>query len=298
MISTNTILAVGSIAIDSIKTPNGNKDNILGGSASFFSIASSVLSTTSIVGVIGEDYPESGLNLHSSRGINIKDIQVSKGKTFRWGGKYNSDYSKRDTLFTELGVFENFTPYINNDNRDADFVFLGNIQPSLQLEVSKMVNKPKYIISDTMNLWIDLFPEQLLNVINISDVFLINHEEAIQLSGSNNIEIAAKKFLDMGPMVVIIKLGSDGCYVAQKSIQKYIPVFPIKKLIDPTGAGDSFAGGLIGCLASENTDNFIEAAIFGSAMASFGVENFGLEGLLNITKKSLFQRINKIKSLI
>ncbi len=298
MINTNTILAVGSIAIDSIETPNGNKSNVLGGSASFFSIAASVLSTTSIVGIIGEDYPDSGLNLHLSRGINIKDVQVSKGKTFRWGGKYNSDYSKRDTLFTELGVFEKFKPYISADNRDTSFVFLGNIQPSLQLEVSQMVNKPKYIISDTMNLWIDLFPDQLHHVIKKSDVFLINHEEAIQLSGSDNIEIAARKFLDMGPKVVVIKLGSDGCYVAQSSITKYIPVFPINKLIDPTGAGDSFAGGFIGYLALENTDDFIEAAITGSAMASYCVESFGFEGLLNITPKSLHQRINKIKSLI
>lgn len=290
-----TILVVGSIAIDTLETPMGIRNDILGGSASFFSVAASLLAPIKMVGVVGGDYPEKGRDMFLSRGINIENVQVADGKTFRWGGRYSDDYLLRDTLFTELGVFGSFSPEIKADDRHSPFVFLGNIQPSLQLKVADLMISPEYIISDTMNLWIDLFPEKLNDVIKKSDVFLINQEEAEQLSGTADVFTASKIFLEMGPDVIVIKMGADGSFLAQKNKNVFVPAYPIEKLIDPTGAGDSFAGGFVGCLSKQPVPNFIESVICGSAMASFCVEGFGLESLMCASHKQLAARIDKIK---
>ena len=291
-----TILAVGSIAIDTLQTPNGNRENILGGSATYFAMAASLFAPVKLVGVVGNDYPETGWQLFKSRNINMDNVQVDNGKTFRWGGKYNHDYSMRETLFTKLGVFESFSPVIQQADCHVPLIFLGNIHPSLQLDVAHRAVSAEYIVSDTMNLWIDLCPEILKEVLGMSSIFLLNHEEALQLTGVKDIPLAAAKLRDSGPDIIIIKMGSEGAYMSFEDRAYYFPVFPVKKVIDPTGAGDSFAGGFMGYLAQTIKPDFIEAVLTGSAMASYSVENFGPESLLHVTKENLDERIAVIKS--
>ena len=290
-----TILAVGSIAIDTLQTPNGDRDNVLGGSATYFSLAAGMYAPVKLVGVVGNDYPKAGWQLFKSHNINIDNVQVLDGKTFRWGGKYNHDYSSRETLFTELGVFESFSPVIRSEDRQSPLVFLGNIQPDLQLEVAQSVTSAEYIVSDTMNLWIDLCPDKVKEVLEVSRIFLINHEEAIQFTGIKDIPDAARMLHSSGPEVVVIKMGAKGAYLSFNDRALYIPVFPVERVVDPTGAGDSFAGGFMGCIARAGTPDFIEAVLAGSAVASFGVENFGPESLLNVTRKILDGRITSIR---
>ena len=293
-----TILAVGSIAIDAVQTPNGNRDNILGGSATYFSLAAGLFTPVKLVGVVGNDYPDAGWRLLSSRNINTDNVQIVNGKTFRWGGKYNHDYSFRDTLFTELGVFESFSPDVREADRQSPLVFLGNIQPDLQLDVARSTISAEYIVSDTMNLWIDICPDKVKEVLAISRIFLLNHEEAFQFTGINDIPAAANHLLSLGPEIVIIKMGADGAYLSFKDRGYFIPVFPVEKVIDPTGAGDSFAGGLMGFIALSDKPDFVEAALVGSAMASYSVENFGPESLLKVTKEGLNKRVQAIRGRV
>ena len=290
-----TILAVGSIAIDTIQTPNGNRDNILGGSATYFALAAGIFAPVKLVGVVGNDYPKEGWKLFKSHNINIDNVQVVDGKTFRWGAKYSHDYSSRDTLFTELGVFESFSPVIRRKDCQSPLVFLGNILPDLQLEVAQSMTSVEYIVSDTMNLWIDLCPNKVKEVLAVSHIILINHEEAIQFTGIKDIPGAACMLHSSGPEVVVIKMGANGAYLSYNERAHYFPVFPVERVVDPTGAGDSFAGGFMGCLARMEKPDFIEAVLAGSAVASFGVENFGPESLLNVTRKSLDGRIASIR---
>ena len=296
MHSGKTILAVGSIAIDTLETPNGNRKNILGGSASYFAIAAGLLAPVKLVGVVGDDYPEEGWQMFKSRSINTDNVHTKSGKTFRWGGKYSDDYTTRDTLFTELGVFEKFSPKIKKEDYNSPLVFLGNIQPDLQLAVAKLTSKADYIVSDTMNLWIDLFPDRLDEVLSRTTIFLINHEEAQQYTGESDISNAAKKLLTAGPEIVVIKLGAEGAFLATENNEVFIPVYPVEQVLDPTGAGDSFAGGFMGYLAQTNAPDFIDAVVMGSAMASFCVEGFGLESLLLAAPMLLNERVKKIKS--
>ncbi len=290
-----TILAIGSIAIDTLQTPNGNRDNILGGSATYFSLAAGMFAPVKLVGVVGNDYPKAGWRLLKSHNINIDNVQVMDGKTFRWGGKYNHDYSSRETLFTELGVFESFSPVIRSEDCQSPLVFLGNIQPDLQLEVARSMMSAEYIVSDTMNLWIDLCPDKVKEVLAVSRIVLINHEEVVQFTGIKNIPDAARVLHSSGPEIVVVKMGAEGAYLSFNDRALYVPAFPVKRVIDPTGAGDSFAGGFMGCLAGTGKPDFIEAVLTGSAVASFGIENFGPESLLNVTRKSLNGRIASIR---
>ncbi len=290
-----TILAVGSIAIDTLQTPNGNRENILGGSATYFSLAAGLFSPVKLVGVVGNDFPDAGWQLFKSRKVNTDNVQVVAGKTFRWGGKYNQDYSSRDTLFTELGVFKSFSPVIRDKDCRSPFVFLGNIQPDLQLDVARLALSAEYIVIDTMNLWIDLYLDTLKEVLEISNIFILNHEEAFQFTGIKDIPGAAVNLHAAGPEIVIIKMGADGAYLSFKGGALYVPVFPVKKVLDPTGSGDSFAGGFMGYLAQAERPNFVEAVLAGSAMASFCVENFGPESLLNFTIEDLNERISSIR---
>ena len=290
-----TILAVGSIALDTIETPNGTRKNLFGGSASYFSIAASLIAPIKMVGVVGTDFPADGWSMFKSRGINTDNVQTQSGKTFRWGGKYNSDYSLRDTLFTELGVFENFIPSIRTQDCDSPLVFLGNIQPDLQLRVAALAADAEYIVSDTMNLWIDLFPKTLNDVLGLSTIFLINHEESEQLTGETDLARAGQKLLSAGPKVVVIKRGGCGAYLVYKNNEFFVPAFPVKKVLDPTGAGDSFAGGFMGYLSQTNKPDFLEAVCVGSAMASFCVEGFGVGSLLQTTAELVSKRVVAIK---
>ena len=295
----NSILAVGSIALDSIDTPNGKKNNILGGSATHFSLAASFFTNVKIVGVVGNDFPNKAWKLFESKKINLDNLTISNGKTFRWGGRYNNDYSKRDTIFTHLGVFEHFVPKINSTDLNSKFIFLGNIQPDLQLAVAEQVLSPKLIVTDTMNLWIDLNPKILIKVLKRSNIFLLNDEEAYQFTGEKKPEIAAKQLHKHGPETIIIKMGSKGSYLSSKNISAYIPAFLIDSVIDPTGAGDSFAGGFLGFLSNANNKpNIIDAVITGSAIASFCVEGFGVERLQSITINEINNRKQQIQSNI
>ena len=247
------------------------------------------------MGVVGNDYPESGWQLFKSRNINTDNIQIVDGNTFRWGGKYNHDYTSRDTLFTKLGVFKSFSPTIRDDDCQIPLVFLGNIQPDLQLSVAKSMTSAQYIVSDTMNLWIDTCPEKVKEVLAISKIFFLNHEEAFQFTGVNDIHDAANHIHLAGPEIVVIKMGAKGAYLSIDSDGFYFPAFPVKTVVDPTGAGDSFAGGFMGYLAQTDDPDFIEAVLTGTAMASYSVENFGPESLLDITREGLDGRIAEIR---
>ena len=279
MANGKTILAVGSIAIDTLQTPAGSRSDVLGGSVLYFSIAAGLLTNIKIVGVVGNDFPEAGWQTIKSRGINVDNIQVLPGTTFRWGGKYNSDYSSRDTLFTDLGVFESFLPKIKDDDCYSPIVYLGNIQPELQIRVANMVYNSECVACDTMNLWIDLYSEKLHDVLKKSTIVFINHEEAEQFTGKLDVASAAKILHSAGPRVVVIKMGANGAYLSHRNKTAFIPAFPVERVLDPTGAGDTFAGGFMGCLAQAKKPDFVAAVIAGSAMASFCVEGFGLDSL-------------------
>ena len=287
------ILAVGSIAFDSIKTPNGDRDNILGGSCTYFSVAASHYAAVSIIGVVGDDFQDQEWNLFKKYNINTNSVEVKPGKTFSWGGKYNHDYSLRETLFTELGVFENFKPIIN-ESFNQPILYLGNIQPELQLDVINKIKCPHLIVADSMNLWIDLFPNQVWNLMEKVDIFMLNDEEAMQLTGKNNLEEISQDFLKRGPKIIIIKKGGDGSLVAYNNKISYVSAVPNTPVYDPTGAGDSFAGGVLGYIANHGLNDPVQAVIHGTAIASYTVSGFGLEELCKMTKDDLNKKINQI----
>ena len=287
-------LAVGSIALDTLETDARQQTDILGGSATFFAVAASLFAPVRLVGVVGSDYPEAGWRLFRERNVDVSDVQQVAGRTFRWGGRYSSDFSTRETLFTELGVFESFQPRINPINRQSGIVYLGNIQPSLQLAVCREMAGAPTVISDTMNLWIDRYPQQLQEVLAKTDIFLINDEEAAQLTGHEDLDSAARILLAAGPATVIIKQGREGALLAAGDSRRHVPIFPDVAVVDPTGAGDSFAGGLVGHLARHGLAELDRAVIVAAATASFTVEGFGLEGLLAATTAGIEQRADKI----
>ncbi len=287
------ILAVGSIAFDSIKTPNGDRDTILGGSCTYFSVAASHYADVSIIGVVGDDFKKEQWNLFKKYNINTKSVEIKPGKTFSWGGEYNHDYSYRETLFTELGVFENFKPTIN-ENFNQPILYLGNIQPELQFDVINKVESPHLIVADSMNLWIDLFPNQVWKLIEKVDIFMLNDEEAMQLTGKDNLEEISQDFLKIGPKIVIIKKGGDGSLIAYDNKISYVSVVPNTPVYDPTGAGDSFAGGIVGYIANHGLNDPVKAVMHGTAIASYTVSGFGLEELCKMSKDDLNQKINQI----
>ena len=293
-----TILGVGSLALDTLETPKGNREKILGGSSTYFAIATSMFAPLSLVGVVGNDFPQSAWDLFHNKGVDTKNIQVENGKTFQWGGKYSDDYSTRDTLFTELGVFETFSPQIQDDFRNTNILFLGNIHPSLLMNVLEQMQSIEMVVTDTMNLWIDLDKNGLMDVVSKTNMFLLNDEEALQLTGYSNIHDAGSYLLDKGPDIVVIKQGGNGSLIAYKDERIQIPVVPNIDVYDPTGAGDSFAGGLIGYIANESQTDIVEAVITGSAVASFTVSGFGVEGLLDANLEMIENRKKQIRDKI
>ncbi|MBI64900.1 MAG: sugar kinase [Candidatus Marinimicrobia bacterium] len=294
MKETNKIAAVGSVAFDTIETPNGSKQSLLGGSATYFGIASSYYTQTSLIGVVGTDFTNNEWDVFKKHNINTDSIEIVKGKTFSWGGRYSDNYSTRDTLFTELGVFENFKPNITQNIKNP-ILYLGNIQPELQFDVIKQIERPHLIAADSMNLWIDLFPKDVWKLITKVDILFLNDEEAIQLTGNNNINEIAEKFLTMGPNIIIIKLGSKGALLATKNSKTHISVVPDTTVIDPTGAGDSFAGGTLGYIARHGLKEMINAVKHGTTIASYTVSNFGINNLSNIEQKDFNQKLSLIK---
>lgn len=297
------LLVVGSVAFDAIETPFGKTDKILGGAATYIGIASSILNVKSgIVSVIGGDFPQADLDMLTARGVNIEGIEmVKEGKTFFWSGKYHNDLNSRDTLVTEVNVLENFDPKIPESMQDSEILMLGNLHPGVQLSVlERMKNRPKLVILDTMNFWMDSAWDTLMLMIAKTDVITINDEEARQLSGEYSLVKAAKKIHEMGPEFVIIKKGEHGALLFHDGKIFAIPALPLEEVFDPTGAGDTFAGGFAAYLAKKEDFSFEtmkSALIVGSAMASFTVEKFGTEKLQEVTEREMIGRIKNFKDL-
>ncbi len=297
------LLVVGSVAFDAIETPFGKTDKILGGAATYITLASSVLGVDSgIVSVVGGDFPDEDLNMLQKRGVNTEGIEIiPDGKTFFWSGKYHNDLNSRDTLVTEVNVLENFDPKIPVSMQEAEILMLGNLHPGVQLSVlEKMQARPKLVVLDTMNFWMDSAWEILVQMIAKTDIITINDEEARQLSGEYSLVKAAKKIHRMGPQYVIIKKGEHGALLFHDEKVFAIPALPLEEVFDPTGAGDTFAGGFVSYLAKKGTYDFEtmkSALIVGSAMASFTVEKFGTERLKEVTEAEIAERIQKFKEL-
>lgn len=297
------LLAVGTVAFDAIETPFGKTDKILGGAATFIGLAASALDTdVSLVSVIGGDFPQEYLDMLTSKNINIDGVEVVKdGKTFFWSGKYHNDLNSRDTLITELNVLADFDPKVPAHAADADVLLLGNLDPVVQLSVlERMAKKPQLVILDTMNFWMDIAWDNLMKVIVKTDVITINDEEARQLSGEYSLVKAAKKIHAMGPKYVIIKKGEHGALLFHEEKVFAIPALPLEDVFDPTGAGDTFAGGFAAYLTKKGDFGFESmktAIIVGSAMASFTVEKFGTERIQAVTKQELSNRILQFREL-
>lgn len=297
------LVIVGTVAFDAIETPFGKTDKILGGAATYIGLSASNFDIDSAaVSVVGGDFPQRYLDLLADRNVNTDGIEIVKeGKTFFWSGKYHNDMNSRDTLATELNVLEHFNPVVPEAYKDADVVMLGNLHPMVQQGVlDQMSKKPKLVILDTMNFWMDIALDDLHAVIKNVDVITINDEEARQLTGAYSLVVAARKIHDMGPKYVVIKKGEHGALLFHNSDMFYAPALPLENVFDPTGAGDTFAGGFSGYLA--NTEdysfkNMKNAVIYGSALASFCVEKFGTERMQNITKDDIKQRLKDFKKL-
>ncbi len=281
------ILVVGSLAYDTISTPQGKAERTLGGSANYFSLAASLYSKVRVVGVVGEDYHAGDLEMLKSRGIDTKGLQQQKGKTFHWTGQYKGDMNEAITLATDLNVFEHFNPEIPAEYRNSSYVFLANIDPILQLRVLEQIQKPKLVASDTMNFWIQSKLPELKNVLAKVDVLLVNETEADLISGAGNAIAAAEKILKLGPKAVVIKRGEYGFVLYSKEGYFVLPAFPIAEVVDPTGAGDTFAGAFFGYLAKQNRGYDLStlkaACIQGVLLSSFTVQAFGVERLKKLT---------------
>jgi len=298
------LLAVGTVAFDAIETPFGKTDKILGGSGTFVGLAAAQFGVqTGVVSVVGGDFPQAYLDMMNQRGINTEGVEiVEDGKTFFWSGKYHNDMNSRDTLVTELNVLADFTPIVPASFKDSAIVMLGNLHPLTQNSVLDQLNeKPKLVILDTMNFWMDAALEDLHSVLKRVDVITINDEEARQLSGEYSLVNAANKIHKMGPKFVIIKKGEHGALLFNKEEVFFAPALPLEEVFDPTGAGDSFAGGFIGYLEKTNDisfENMKRAVIYGSAIASFCVEKFGTQKLEEITENDLKERVQKFVNLV
>ena len=299
----NKLLAVGTVAFDAIETPFGKTDKILGGSGTFVGLAASQFGVkTGIVSVVGGDFPSSHIEMMNSKGIDTKGIEIIKeGKTFFWSGKYHNDMNSRDTLITELNVLENFTPVVPDEFKDAAIVMLGNLHPLTQASVlDQMTKKPKLVVLDTMNFWMDIALKDLHTVLKRVDVITINDEEARQLSGEYSLVNAAKKIHEMGPKYVVIKKGEHGALLFNNENMFYAPALPLAEVFDPTGAGDTFAGGFCGYLSKTGNisfENMKNAIIYGSNLASFCVEKFGTERLQELSNIEVKERLEAFKKL-
>jgi len=297
-----TVLVVGSVALDSVETPFGRADNVLGGSGTFFSASASHLSPVQLVGVIGSDYPIDTLKkAFASRPIDLAGLETADGASFRWRGRYRHDLNMAETLETHLGVFSNFRPKIPEQFRNAPFVFLGNIDPRLQLEVLTQVSKPRLVACDTMNFWIESRRADIITLLGHVDLITLNDAEARQLTDEANLIRAARWIMEHGPKHVIIKKGEHGAFMFTESTIFFAPAFPLESVFDPTGAGDSFAGGFMGYLAKSgdlSEANLRRAVVYGSAMGSFAVEKFSVERLLEITPADINRRVGEFHRLV
>ncbi|MBI1289361.1 MAG: sugar kinase [Flavobacteriales bacterium] len=299
-----SLLTVGTVAFDAIETPFGKTDKIVGGAATYISLAASYFTKPiNMVSVVGDDFPEEALENLRKHGANTDGIQIKQGeKTFFWSGKYHNDMNTRDTLATELNVLADFEPVVLDSYKNCEFLMLGNLTPAVQMSViNQLPNRPKLVVLDTMNFWMDIALDELKQVLKKIDVLTINDEEARQLSGEYSLVKAAQIILEMGPQYLVIKKGEHGALLFNKDSVFFAPALPLEEVFDPTGAGDSFAGGFIGYLASTRDisfDNMKRAIIFGSAMASFCVEKFGTERLIGLTQDEIDDRVQDFIDLV
>ena len=303
-IQMSSLLTVGSVAFDAIETPFGKTDKIVGGAATYISISASYFAKDQkIVSVVGDDFPAKTIEFLQEKGVNTDGLQVKKGeKSFFWSGKYHNDMNSRDTLVTELNVLENFDPVIPASYQGVDYLMLGNLAPTVQRQVIERLDvRPKLIALDTMNFWMDIMMDELKKTLKLVDVLIINDEEARQLSGEYSLRVAAKKIISMGPKYLIIKKGEHGALLFHGENIFFAPALPLEVVFDPTGAGDTFAGGFIGYLAKTDDvsfDNMKRAIIAGSAMASFCVEKFGTESIEYLNDTEIYERMLEFVDLV
>ena len=298
------MLVVGTVAFDALETPFGKTDKIIGGAATYISLASSFFHVKPwLVSVVGDDFPQEFIHFMNERGINTDGLEIRQDeKSFFWSGRYHNDMNTRDTLDTQLNVLASFNPVVPEECREVDFVMLGNLMPSIQAQVlDQLTSRPKLVVMDTMNFWMDTQMDELLKVMQRVDVLTINDEEARQLSGEYSLVRAAQKILKMGPSVLVIKKGEHGALLFNKEEIFFAPALPLEEVFDPTGAGDTFAGGFIGYLCQTRDISFANmkrAIIYGSAMASFCVEKFGTERMVELTHAQLQERVEQFINLV
>ena len=299
-----SLLTVGTVAFDTVETPFGKAEMVIGGSCTFVSMAAAYFTKNiNLVAVVGSDFPKKELKYMTSKGINLEGLQVKKGeKSFFWHGRYHKDMNGRDTLDTQLNVLANFDPILPDSYKNSEFLMLGNLTPDVQMRVlDQMTTRPKLIVLDTMNFWMDIALERLKEVIARVDVLTINDEEARQLSGEHSIRKAATKILTMGPKYLIIKKGEHGAMLFQGTEVFFCPALPLEEVFDPTGAGDTFAGGFIGYIAKTGDVSFEgmkRAIVHGSALASFCVEKFSIDGLKGLTNKQIKERVKQFGEMV
>ena len=298
-----SLVVVGSMAFDAIETPFGKSDKIIGGAGTFIAWCASNFTPVKQISVVGGDFPQAELDALTARSVDLEGVQIKKDeKTFFWSGKYHMDMNSRDTLITELNVLADFKPVVPESYQDCEFLMLGNLAPSVQLSViNQLKTKPKLIVLDTMNFWMEIALDDLKEVISKVDVVMVNDSEARQLSGDYSLVRAAKKIMAMGPKYLVIKKGEHGALLFHKDSVFYAPALPLEDVFDPTGAGDTFAGGFIGHIAKTKDisfDNMKTAIIIGSAMASYCVEKFGTERLRELTKENIETRLNQFVDLV
>jgi sugar/nucleoside kinase (ribokinase family) len=293
MNETNELLILGSIALDTIETKFGKKENLLGGSATYATIGAGLYGSPIPIGIVGDDFPEKGHEIFNSFSSNVDNIEKKPGRTFSWGGKYHDNGDDRDTIFTDLGVFESFNPVVHSKNANTPWVFLANIHPSLQLSVLSQCKNNPTVITDTMNLWIDTTLQELEKIIQKTNILLINESELSLITKNENILDSSKQILSMGPQKVVVKLGSKGARCISKNEDISVGVYPIKDVVDPTGAGDVFGGGFVSGLIDKLSTS--DSMLRGSALASFCIEEFGVNKLINIDKSDVEKRIESIK---
>lgn len=297
------VLVVGSLAYDSIQTPSGKMPKTLGGSANYFSLAASLLSPVRVVGVVGEDYAQEDYQLLEKRNVDLSGLEKVKGKTFHWEGFYEGDLNEAKTLKTELNVFEHFNPNLPEKFKDSQYVFLANIAPELQLQVLSQVKSPKFVGMDTMNFWISSKKTELMNVLKKVDVILINEGESRMLTGAPNAISAAIKMAELGPQAVVVKRGEYGFILYHRDHGFFaLPAMTMKEVVDPTGAGDTFAGGFFGTLAAMDKkpsfEDMKKACVVGTLLASFTIQDFGVKALSRVTRSDLSSRRNEYKKIV
>jgi cytidine kinase len=296
-----SVLVVGSTALDSIKTPKAENPRLLGGSASHAAVAASFFAPVKMVGIVGEDFPRKYLQLYKRHRIGLDGLQSAPGKTFHWAGEYEVNMNNRRTLTTELGVFENFNPTLPERYRESPFVLLANIAPVLQHRVLDQVKRPRFVVADTMDLWLNIAMDDLLRLLKRIDAFVLNDSEARQLTQEDNVVPALRKIHRLGPKYVIIKKGEHGAILSSPGGLFLSPAYPLNRVVDPTGAGDSFVGGMIGYMASRNgplEPRMRRAMIYGSVVASFCCEGFGLKKTTKITREAIDERVSILEKLV